>query len=538
MLEGISNKVLGALGLFASLCIPVGSTPAQSQRDVSANAARSVSELAGKYIERAPLKPATLTIEPDGRWELRWSRATAVASYGGAYFSGDDGRVDVNAGTITLRSNEYGDFDALASGRGTLFIDYPFLGDQQPRRFVKEGVTEEAPLPQRTAAHATAAAPRWTTVSAGAYHACALAADGRAYCWGMAASPAGSAGGNRPHEVPGGLRFAQLSVGSALQCDPDRPEQSCDNNRAYHVCGITSTGDAYCWGDNQYGQLGDGTRKSSATPVPVKGRRSWIAISAGEGATCGLTSAHDLFCWGLNDWGQLGIGAADTAAHPEPLPVAGKVRAVTVGSRVACAIADEGATYCWGSGSRDRLGTSEAVGYAPNPRPLRVESGNSYVGISAGRTHVCAATATGVVDCWGSNYYNESSPDMTGRNIAPSAVARIAFATVKAGVGSHSCAVTPTGAAYCWGFDGGGRLGAGGTGTSPCGYEGRDRCGTTPLPVTGSPPLAFSTVSAGLDFTCGVTKSAELYCWGDNLRGQLGTGDRKASAQPVRVAAP
>ena len=321
-------------------------------------------------------------------------------------------------------------------------------------------------------------------------------------------------------------------------CDPNRPEESCPNNRSYHACGLTVRGEAYCWGSNQYGQLGDGSTDDSATPVRVAGALTFSSLSAGEGATCGVTAAHVLYCWGRNESGELGIGSTDTDAHTTPAPVAREVVAVAVGSGYACALQQDGAAYCWGHGSSDRLGSSEAVGYGANPSPLRVESGNRYVALSAGRTHVCAVTAGGAVECWGNNAYGQSGPGAPPQRLTrtPTPVGGVSLTKVAVGTGFHTCGLAANGAAYCWGRADGGRLGIGDDAPEPCGYDGREGCTHRPRAVAGG--LAFASLSAGLEFTCGVTKDGNAYCWGNNSRGQLGTGDRASRNTPARVAAP
>jgi alpha-tubulin suppressor-like RCC1 family protein len=144
----------------------------------------------------------------------------------------------------------------------------------------------------------------FTVASAGGSHACGVTSTGAAYCWGDNTSGElgiGSVDVN-PHATPlaiaGGLAFTSVSAG------------------ATHVCGVASSGAAYCWGDNGYGELGDGTMTSSATPVAVAGGLSFAAVSAGNRATCGVTPSHVAYCWGFNAYGQLGNGTTTNSATP------------------------------------------------------------------------------------------------------------------------------------------------------------------------------------------------------------------------------
>src|SRR4051794_30885698 len=143
----------------------------------------------------------------------------------------------------------------------------------------------------------------WTQVTVGAQHSCALASNGRAYCWGHAES--GQIGNGttvisvpRPTRVSGTLQFVQISAGME------------------HTCAVTSDSKAYCWGSNGTGQLGDGTLTSRTTPVPVAGGRRFDRIRAGGFHTCALTPAGKAFCWGANSYGALGDGTTTRRTSP------------------------------------------------------------------------------------------------------------------------------------------------------------------------------------------------------------------------------
>ncbi len=140
----------------------------------------------------------------------------------------------------------------------------------------------------------------WESVSLGVEHACALTTDSLAYCWGSGG--AGQLGDGvdwsweeAPVPVLGGHTFKHLVSGQK------------------HVCGITSSDTAYCWGDAWRGQLGDGVDYSatfsSATPVLVAGGHSWKKIDPGYEQTCGITTSGEAYCWGRATSGQLGNGS-------------------------------------------------------------------------------------------------------------------------------------------------------------------------------------------------------------------------------------
>jgi len=119
-----------------------------------------------------------------------------------------------------------------------------------------------------------------------------------AYCWGSGTIGDGSIGSATPKAVTGGLQFGQL-----------------DANEGY-VCGLTTAGAAYCWGDNHDGQLGSGSQSPASTPQPVQGGLSFVFITTGEAHVCGRTADGAAYCWGGNDSGEVGDGTTTRRLTP------------------------------------------------------------------------------------------------------------------------------------------------------------------------------------------------------------------------------
>jgi alpha-tubulin suppressor-like RCC1 family protein len=144
-------------------------------------------------------------------------------------------------------------------------------------------------------------------VDAGLDFSCAIAVNGRAFCWGDGSYGQLGNGSTRsartPQAVQGGLRFERLTTGS------------------FHACAETGADRAYCWGHNLYGSLGDGTTTGRTAPVAVSGGASYIHVSAGSFFTCGVTAAGPAQCWGDNGNGQLGDGTRE--GHSTPARVVG-----------------------------------------------------------------------------------------------------------------------------------------------------------------------------------------------------------------------
>jgi alpha-tubulin suppressor-like RCC1 family protein len=201
----------------------------------------------------------------------------------------------------------------------------------------------------------------FTTLGAGNYHACGLTTSGAAYCWGgnatgqpgigVDAAPDTCAAGHGPCSrtpvaVAGGLTFTALNVGTQ------------------HTCGRATDGSWYCWGLNNYGQLGTGATgpepcagaPCSSTPVAVSAGINLTIIVAGRRHSCGVTSAGAAYCWGENVYGQLGDGT--TTNRLAPVAVAGgrTFASLSPFASHTCGLTTAGVAYCWGSNSNGELG--------------------------------------------------------------------------------------------------------------------------------------------------------------------------------------
>lgn len=363
------------------------------------------------------------------------------------------------------------------------------------------------------------------SVDAGSWHTCSVAQNGDAYCWGFNfRGQLGAAGGPvsnqlRPARVTGGLRFRRVASGH--------------ESPATHTCGVTVSGDAYCWGSNERGRLGAGQERFHATPQPIP-ELKFTAVSTGLWHSCGVTTENAAYCWGGNFLGALGNGTETDAQAPTPVSGNLPFAAISAGESFTCALTPPGRAYCWGTNREGQLGigTLDRRGHrVPEP----VQGALTFRSISAGAAHACGVTSAGVAYCWGNNASGQLGTGDTTAHAAPTQVVGSSrFRSVSAG-GGHSCGITTEGAAYCWGRNASGQLGNGGGGN-------REDSRATPAAVAGG--LTFRSVSAGLDHTCGVVTSGEVYCWGLNDHAQLGWSARErcsglvCAKTPGRVSRP
>ncbi len=322
----------------------------------------------------------------------------------------------------------------------------------------------------------------FASVSVGGTHTCGLTASGAAYCWGDDAYGVLGAGAPGPEvctdpygqfpcstlplAVTGGLAFASLSAGWGP------------------TCALTVNSTAYCWGDDAEGELGIGAETGSVeactyatcsrTPLLVHGGLVFTTLAAAALHVCGLTASGTAYCWGSNIIGQLGIGAdaaPDTCnsgpCSRTPVAVAGGLTftALSAGEHLTCGHATDGVWYCWGSNNYGQLGNG-AIGpelcQGTNPcssMPVAVSGSISFATVFPGYRQSCAITADGTAYCWGWNEDGQLGNATRTNSLTPVAVAGgLTFANVSPEV-YHTCGLTTGGVAFCWGDNTAGQLG-------------------------------------------------------------------------------
>lgn len=363
-------------------------------------------------------------------------------------------------------------------------------------------------------------------ISAGNSHSCGLNAVGTAYCWGENGS------GQLGNGVTGGTSTIPVAVSTSVKF-------SSVVTGNIHTCALSLSGIAYCWGNNFTGRLGDGSTFSSNIPVlvanPEGGPESYSSISASNGHTCTVSLNRNAYCWGDNGSGQLGNSGAGPSSNLPLLvsnPSAGPETYISIsaGYSHTCALSSSNVAYCWGRNIEGQLGnTSNTVSSIPVLVTAAV--GVTYTDISAGNDFSCGIQANGSAYCWGNNGNGNLGDNTISSSNAPVLVSNpstgsVAYSSIATG-GFHTCAIAQSGDAYCWGYNVDGELGNGAN-------------FNVLIPNLVSAPSGGAVVYSGIDIgtkhSCAVSTSGNAYCWGLDGNGQLGDNSTSASNIPTRDA--
>lgn len=293
-----------------------------------------------------------------------------------------------------------------------------------------------------------------STIAVGDFHSCAALSTGGVKCWGD--NGAGQLGDG-------------TGIGSRTPVDVvSLPSQVVSLAAGYkHTCSVTIAGAVKCWGSNDDWQLGaESSVPGSLTPVDVVGLTSGaIAVTAGYAHSCAATSAGGIKCWGDNEVGQLGDGTE--TGQPTPVDVVGltgPVSAVAAGQSHTCALTSVGGVQCWGYVSQVGNGTESST-TDPYLTPVDVLGPPAHiVAIAAGLSHTCALASTGSVTCWGENSVGQLGDGTTTARLTPTEVPPpLANGVMVAAGPDHTCALTAAGGVKCWGSNQSGALGDGTT---------------------------------------------------------------------------
>jgi alpha-tubulin suppressor-like RCC1 family protein len=449
------------------------------------------------------------------------------------------------------------------------------------------GSTGTYTLPVKVGADAN-----WADVATGASHTCAVKSDGTLWCWGANGQGQLGDGAATPRTLPS--QVGAVTTWSKVYASGNS------------TCAKKADGSLWCWGQNNYGQLGDGTNIDRAAPVQVFGAvTTWANVGMGTASVCATRTDGSLWCWGQDNYGQYGNGTINsTPATDSNLPL--HIGALTTWATVsmsgnsACATRTDNTVWCWGYNGYGQIGNGTTV---DSSTPVAVTSTASWTQTAVSDYTSCGLQTDGTVWCWGYDGYGQLGNGAVGTTNVPgqlhsnacttysdncdpnalcantasgfdctcnpgfygngtqcadtdecadatSSCSPVADCTNTAGgftcacqtgfvgngevcdmafaqlaIGSlHTCGIRSDGTLWCWGYNGYGQLGEGTVTT-------RD------APTQVGKLTTWAKVATGDNYTCGVRTDGTLWCWGYNGYGELGIGSVATYYLPVKVGA-
>ncbi len=354
-------------------------------------------------------------------------------------------------------------------------------------------------------------ATTWRSVAAGNAHSLALRQDGTLYAWGD----------NRYGQLGNGTTTRQLTPtpagGSATW------QSIATGALASHSAGLRTDGTLYTWGRNANGELGAGFTQQ-LMPLQVGPPTTWQGLGAGSNSTFGLRPDGTLWTWGDNPNGQLGTDSNFEQPTPTQVGTATTWRQVSIGYWHMAAVRQDGTLWAWGDNQMGELGLGTTIFNLRTP--VQVGTDTNWRSVSAGHFATFGIRTDGTLWAWGSNAYGRLG-DGTTTNVLRRAPVQIGTATTWQSVSAgryHTLALRQDGTLWAWGDNTSGQLGTGTASTTPQ-YS----------PVQVGTATDWQAVAAGVYYSLALRRDGTLWAWGDNTYGQLGTGTTTSLATPTQV---
>jgi alpha-tubulin suppressor-like RCC1 family protein len=348
-----------------------------------------------------------------------------------------------------------------------------------------------------------------TAIAAGSNHTVTLMSDGSVKTWGD--NNSGQLGNNC--NINSSTPVSVTGLGGTV---------TAIDAGVYHTVALMSDGTVKAWGNNGYGQLGDGTSIHSSTPVTVTGLGGTVtAIAAGDYHTVALMSDGTVKTWGYNSFGQLGNGTAGNSCSPVTVTgLVGTVTAIAAGDCYTVALMSDGILKTWGSNAYGQLGDG-TISNSSTPVTVKGLAG-SVTAIAAGGCYVVALVADGTLQAWGYNKNGQLGNGSTTDSNIPVVVSDLAGTVTAIAAGwCHTVALMSDGTVKAWGYNGDGQIGNGTIKSS------------TPVTVTGL--VGTTSIVAGSWHTLALFSDGTVKAWGDNGSGQLGNGFTFNGSTPMTV---
>lgn len=341
-------------------------------------------------------------------------------------------------------------------------------------------------------------------VAAGEKHTVVISSDGTVWTWG---------------------ENADGQLGDGTKTDSPTPVQSNITDvaavaaGAKHTVALKTDGTVWAWGENAFGQLGDGTKTNSPTPVQAN-ITNVVSVDAGGKYTVALKDDGTVWAWGDNCNGQLGDGTITNSPTPVQANMT-NVAAIAAGENHTIALKEDGTVWAWGDNTHGKLGDGTNT---QRTTPVQVQGLTGVSAVSAGEYHTVALKEDGTVWAWGDNWAGQLGDGTKTESFTP-VQSNITEVTAVATGENHTVALKEDGTVWVWGDNGFGELGDG-TGGLEAPYS------TTPVQ---SNITEVAAVDAGKNYTVALKEDGTVWAWGDNSGGKLGDGTKTDRYTPVRT---
>ncbi len=376
----------------------------------------------------------------------------------------------------------------------------------------------------------------WSYVAVGTFHTAFLKLDGTLWASGR--------------NDEGALGYSTTEICNSKPCATVPGQVGGDNDwvsikeggGGHHTVALKTDGSLWSWGMNDYVQLGYtptdtcNGKPCATSPGQIGTDTDWVYIAAGSHQTIALKSDGSLWGWGENYYGQLGDGTWNKKYTPYRTNTDNDWIAITMGHDHSVAIKSNGTLWAWGHNGFGELGYSTTYTCNGNPcslSPGQVGTDNDWVAVAAGYRHTVALKSDGTLWAWGANFLGQIGDGTEIHRDSPVQVGTDNdWSSIAAGGGSHTIALKSDGTLWSWGYNGLGQLGR--TSSDSC-TPGSNTYACAKNPGQAGTDNDWSYIASGGHSTYAFKSDGTLWAWGDNEYGQLGDGTTLARASPVII---